>query len=127
MSTRADEAVNRKHCGHNCSQAVACAFCDYTGLDEEALKETTQAFAVGMGTMEGNCGALTGAGIVLGLANKDPRKTFSDVRNIMSEFKDRNGTVICKELKGIETGHVVRECDDCIRDAVEFLEERLQK
>lgn len=45
----------------------------------------------------------------------------------MMEFKDRNGTVICKELKGIETGHVVRECDDCIRDAVEFLEERLQK
>ena len=115
MSTRADEAVNRKHCGHNCSQAVACAFCDYTGLDEETLKETTQAFAVGMGTMEGNCGALTGAGIVLGLANKDPRKTFSDVRNIMME------------LKGTETGHVVRECDDCIRDAVEFLEERLQK
>lgn len=44
----------------------------------------------------------------------------------MMEFKDRNGTVICKELKGTETGHVVRECDDCIRDAVEFLEERLQ-
>ena len=65
MSTRADEAVNRKHCGHNCSQAVACAFCDYTGLDEETLKETTQAFAVGMGTMEGNCGALTGAGLSL--------------------------------------------------------------
>ena len=46
MSTRADEAVNRKHCGHNCSQAVACAFCDYTGLDEETLKSKTTIYRI---------------------------------------------------------------------------------
>ena len=61
------------------------------------------------------------------MINKDQMNTFQDARLIMQLFMEQNGTVICKELKGIETGHVVRDCDDCVRDAVRFLEEALQK
>lgn len=127
MKTRIEEAVKRKHCGFNCAQAVACTYCDYAGMDEDTMKNVTQAFGVGLGTMEGNCGAISGAGVVLGMANKNQRKTFGDIRTIMTEFKERNSTVTCKELKGIETGKIIRDCDDCIRDAAEFLEQALKE
>ena len=44
---------------------------------------------------------------------------------IINRFKGQNGTVICKELKGITDGVVKRECVDCVRDAAAFLEAEL--
>ena len=44
----------------------------------------------------------------------------------VNQFKQQNGTVICKDLKGVETGKVIRSCDDCVRDAVKFLEDALK-
>lgn len=125
MEMRAEEAVKRKQCGYNCAQAVACTYCDYAGVDEDTMRNITQAFGVGMGTLEGNCGAITGAGVVLGMANREQRKTVQDIRAVMTDFKERNGSVTCKVLKGIETGVTLRECNDCVRDAAEFLEKRL--
>lgn len=127
MTKRVEEAVNNKKNGYNCAQAVACAFCDYTGISEDEMKKITQGFAVGMGTMEGSCGAIAGAAVVLGMANDNPGKTFKDVRGIMSQFKEQNGSVICKELKGLETGEVLRECNDCVMDAAMLLEAALEE
>lgn len=126
MEKRIEDAVNRKHSGLNCAQAVACTYCDYAGVDEETMKNITQAFGAGLGTLEGTCGAISGAAVVVGLVNKNQGKTALDIRKIMNEFKARNNTVICKELKGVGTGRVVRECDDCVRDAAEFLETILE-
>lgn len=127
MTKRVEEAVNNKKNGYNCAQAVACAFCDYAGISEDEMKKITQGFAVGMGTMEGSCGAIAGAAVVLGMANDNPGKTFKDVRSIMSQFKEQNGSVICKELKGLETGEVLRECNDCVMDAAMLLEAALEE
>lgn len=127
MTKRVEEAVNNKKNGYNCAQAVACAFCDYAGISEDEMKKITQGFAVGMGTMEGSCGAIAGAAVVLGMANDNPGKTFKDVRGIMSQFKEQNGSVICKELKGLETGEVLRECNDCVMDAAMLLEAALEE
>lgn len=125
MKSRVQQAVEKKNTGYNCAQAVACTYCDLAGVDEETMKNITQAFAGGMGTMEASCGALTGAAIALGMINKNPVKSMQNVRAIMSAFKEQNGTVICKELKGIATGKVVRACSDCVYDAVLFLEQQL--
>lgn len=125
MESRVEEAVHKKSCGLNCAQAIACTYCDYAGVNEETMKHITQAFGIGMATLEGNCGAISGAGVVLGMANKDQRKTFQDTKAIMKAFEERNGSVTCKVLKGIETGKVLRECSDCVRDAAEFLEKQL--
>lgn len=127
MKSRIEEAVNRKKCGYNCAQAVACSYCDITGIDEETMKNISQAFGGGLGTLDGSCGAIAGAGIVLGLANKEARKTAQATRKLMTEFKARNGSVTCKELKGVETGVVLRDCTDCVRDAAEFLEKQLSE
>ena len=125
METRALEAVNKKKSGYNCAQAVACSYCDIAGIDEETMKNITQAFAVGMGSMEATCGALIGAAVVIGLVNKNKKNSFADAKTIITKFKEQNKSVICKELKGIGTGEVLRECNDCVMDAAMFLEELL--
>lgn len=127
MESRVEQAAERKMCGYNCAQAVACTYCEQAGLDEETAKNLTQGFAVGMGgSMEATCGAIIGAVNVLGMINKNPQKTMQSARRIISRFKEQNGTVICKELKGIADGVVKRECIDCVKDAALFLEDELK-
>lgn len=127
MKSRVKEAVERKKCGYNCAQAVACTYCQLAGVDEETMKNLTQGFAVGMGgSMEATCGAIIGAVNALGMIHKNPQKTMQSSRRIISKFKEQNGTVICKELKGVEDGIVKRECIDCVKDAALFLEEELK-
>ena len=112
-------ALDNKHSACNCAQAVVCAFADKIGKDEEFCRNVANSFGAGMGTMEGTCGALVGAGIVLGLAEK------RGMNRIMTKFQQRNGATQCKMLKGVGTGRVLRPCDDCVSDAVEFLEDEL--
>ena len=78
-----------------------------------------------MGNMEGTCGALVGAGIVFGLATKDRMVARKGMRQIMTQFQQRNGATQCKLLKGIGTGVVLRECPGCVADAAELLEQQL--
>ena len=106
--------------------AVACTYCDLAGIDEETVRNLTQGFAAGIGgSMEATCGAVIGAVNILGLINKNPQRTMQGSRKIINRFKGQNGTVICKELKGITDGVVKRECVDCVRDAAAFLEAEL--
>jgi C_GCAxxG_C_C family probable redox protein len=128
METRKEIAAEKKRCGsHNCTQAVVCTYHDYTGIDEDTLKNVGNAFAAGMGNMEGTCGALVGAGVVLGLSTKDKAKSIKTMRQIMTQFQQRNGATQCRLLKGVGKGKVLRECPLCVADAAEFLEEQLDK
>lgn len=122
MSIRGEEAVARKHNGHNCAQAIVCTYADKVDVDEEILYSMTQAFGGGLASMDGHCGCLSGAAVIISLLNDDKRITASDIKKISNEFKNRNSTVICRELKGIGTGKMLRSCDDCVRDVAEFLE-----
>ena len=124
MTTRKNEAAEKKRCGqYNCAQAVICTYCDKAGISEETATHVGNSFAAGMGNMEGTCGALVGAGMVLGLVNKDRAKSMKEMRQIMEKFKARNGATQCYKLKGVDTGQALRECPDCVADACEFLEE----
>ena len=123
MESRKQMAVEKKHCGLNCAQAVLCAYADIAGIDEETAIRLAAPFGAGMGNMEGTCGAITGAGLVLGLVSKGP--STKQMRQIMNKFRERNGATQCKLLKGVGTGKVLRECSDCVADAAEFLEEEI--
>ncbi len=135
METRVESAVEKKNKGYNCAQAVACNYCDLVGIDEETMFRLTEALGVGMGNMEGTCGAIAGACIVLGLKNstgnlEQPNSkgaTGKLARKVMEQFKERNSSVTCKELKGVGTGVMLRSCPDCVRDASEFLEKLLEE
>ena len=123
METRKQIAVEKKNYGHNCAQAILCTYADLAGIDEATAIRLAAPFGAGMGNMEGTCGAITGAGLVLGLASKGP--ATKQMRQIMNKFQERNGATQCKLLKGVGTGKVLRECSDCVADAAEFLEEEI--
>ena len=124
--SKVNAAVALKATGrYNCAQAVACTYCDEAGCAHDRMYDTTNAFGVGMGNMEGTCGALVGAGVVLGLKLADRTASMKAMRRIMTRFAERNGTTVSHELKGVQSGCPRRACHDCVADAAEFLEEEL--
>lgn len=126
METRKQIASEKKRCNsHNCAQAILHTYADIAGIDEETAMNIAGAFGAGMGNMKGTCGGLVGAGLVLGLKNKDRIKSMKQMREIMSKFEERNGATQCMSLKGVGTKKVLRECPDCVADAAELLEEQL--
>ena len=128
MESRKQNAAEKLMCGtHNCAQAVICTYADIIGIDEETARNLGNSFGAGMGNMEGTCGALVGAGIVLGMATKDKAMARKGMRQIMTQFQQSNGATQCKLLKGVGTGVVLRECSGCVADAAEFLEEQLSE
>lgn len=133
MNTRADEAVEKYKNGYNCAQAVVCTYCDLVDGDEKTMFKATEALGIGMGNMEGTCGAVTAACILAGMKRSSGNtekpdskgETLSLSRKILNEFKEKNTTVVCKELKGIETGKVLLPCTECIREASRIAEKVL--
>ena len=126
METRQQIAAEKKRCGtHNCAQAVLCAYADLVGLDEQTAWNLAAPFGSGMGNMEGTCGAIVGAGMALGLATRDRAAARQGMMTIMRGFQQRNGATQCRQLKGIDTGVVLRECTGCVTDAAELLERLL--
>lgn len=76
METRKHLAAEKKRQNtHNCAQSVVCTYCDLVGLDEQTALDIAGAYGTGMGNMEGTCGALVGAGMIVGLATKDRIKS----------------------------------------------------
>jgi C_GCAxxG_C_C family probable redox protein len=130
METRVEETIARHDKGYNCAQAVACTYCDLVGLDEATMFKVTEAMGLGMGGMEGTCGAVSGACVVAGMKNSSGNlehpdskgATYQLSKEILKAFKEKNQSTICKELKGVQTGTVLRSCPDCIRDAAAIVE-----
>lgn len=126
----ADRLHDKKY---NCCQAVLCAWADKTDIDEQTLFRIGEGFGLGMGCMDGTCGALSGAIALAGLANSDgdldaPKTKASTMklsREILSRFSERCRSTICRELKGVDTGKMLCSCPDCIRIACEIAGEVL--
>lgn len=68
---------------------------------------------------------LVGSCCDFSLQGEDKIKTVGDIREITNNFKNRNSSLICRELRGVNTGKPLRRCEDCVRDVCEFLEECL--
>ena len=119
---RAERAVAYKHKDCNCAQAVLLAFAEELGKSEEQLRALRSGIGMGMGCTEATCGALSGAGIVIG---KSGKPTAAIMRELLHEFQEKAGATICKDLKGIETGRMLCSCDDCVRYAVRAAEKHL--
>ena len=124
MDSRILSAVDRKKTC-NCAQAVIATYADIAGISQEQAMNLGNAFGSGMGNMDGTCGALTGAAIIVGLVTGDKLRSRHVMSNIMAQFKQRNGATQCRALKGIDTHQTLRECHDCVADACEFLEKEL--
>ena len=64
---RTERAVEIKHSGSNCCQAVLIAFAEELGQDENTLRAMGAAFGCGMGAFDATCGALCASEMILGL------------------------------------------------------------
>ena len=108
--TKVEKAVSLHDKGYNCAQAVVCAFAEDFGLDEQTAYKMSEAFGLGVGQME-ICGAVSGACMLAGMKNsgglenigKTKAETYKINRAIADEFKQMNESVICRELKGVQT------------------------
>lgn len=133
MSERTKKAVENHRKGYNCCQAVACALCDLTGIEETTMFKMTEGFGTGMGCMEATCGAISGAVTILGLMHSSANlnapdskaNTYRYTREVVKAFQEKNQAIRCKDLKGIETKQVLRSCPGCVEDAAEILEKLL--
>lgn len=130
---RVEKALENHKKGYNCSQSVACAFCDKTGMDEKTLFRIMEAFGFGGGDAQGTCGAVAGAQALIGLLgstanleNPDSKQsTYRTAKELNAKFREMNQSTICCELKGMATGKPLRSCDGCIEDAARLLSEML--
>lgn len=132
--TKKEKAIELHDKRFNCCQAVACAFAEEIGMDEATLFKIGEGFGLGMGCMDGTCGALSGAIMLAGLKNSDGNldapatkaDTYKISKEILNRFREKCGGTICRELKGVDTGKLLCTCPDCITNAVEVVEEVLK-
>ncbi len=121
-------AVENKRSGrYNCAQAVACAYADEVGMEHATLEKLAAAFGTGMGSMEATCGALIGAGLIVGAVSSDRLSAMKNMRGIVSAFQAKNGATVCKLLKGVESGVPLRGCDGCVEDSARLLQDFLRE
>lgn len=124
MTERQQRAQELHGKGYNCAQSVACAYCDLVGLDEQTAYKMAEGFGLGMGVMD-MCGALSGAFMLAGVKGSagieapgtTKAQTYQQTREMANAFKEKNGTYLCCELKGVADGNVRRSCPGCIEDA----------
>ena len=132
MENRKNRADALHRSGYNCAQSVACVFAEDFGFDPEAVYLMTEGFGLGMGNMECTCGAVSGAVAAAGMKfsngaakGKTKARTYQYARQMNEKFRVKNGSVICADLKGVNTGKVLRSCPGCIEDAVGIAEDIL--
>lgn len=98
--------------GYNCSQSVLLAFCDEYHMDFETALKIGSSFGAGMGRLREVCGAVSGMFMVAGLAygytdpkdHKTKTEHYERIQYLAKEFEDKNQSIICRELLGLESG-----------------------
>lgn len=146
--SRAERAKEKFLQGYNCSQAVALAFCDLMGVEENTVLKMMLPFGGGIGRLRMTCGAISGMVAVVGMlfskADNTPenkKETYAIVQELCAKFKAQTGSLICSELLSgvnvpVEIGGVAeartkeyykkRPCADMVALAAQILEEYLQ-
>lgn len=135
---KVDKAAKLFKSGYNCAQAVFAAYSEELGIDNEIALKTAHGFGAGMGRLQEVCGAVTGAFMVLShkygsaaLDTASKEKLYSLEKDFAKKFKERNGTINCKELlkadlingdKAVAIAKVKAVCPKAVKDAVEILE-----
>jgi C_GCAxxG_C_C family probable redox protein len=107
--TKPEQAADYFNHGHHCAQAVLAAYGPDLGLPHEQCFRVAAAFGAGLGRSGDLCGAVSGALLVLGLrfssASPDPaakERTYAVAREFLSAFRERFGSLLCRELLGCD-------------------------
>ena len=107
---RQQKAMELFKSGYSCSQAVAVAFADVMGMDENQVARLSSPFGGGFGRMREVCGCVSGMGFVLGALYgfddaSDARAKaliYERTQAVAGRFKDECGSIVCRELLGLD-------------------------
>ena len=145
--TRADRAEALFRQGYNCSQSVFAAFADVAGMSVEEAAQLASPFGAGFGKLREVCGAVSGmtmlAGKLKGYSDPEAREEkvelYKLIQKMCAEFEEKEGSIICRELLGLEKGEDMgepavrteeyyrsRPCVGACRTAAEIAEKYLQ-
>lgn len=110
-------AVENFMAGYGCCQSVVAAFADLYGLDDRTAKLISAGFGGGVGRMRMMCGAVSALVILAGLDSGTDIGTdrtgkaacYKVVQELLAAFKERNGSLICAELLGMNGCKVVTD------------------
>ena len=125
--TKGEIAKNNFQNGCNCAQAVLLAFCEDYGMERETALTIAAGFGSGMAGLREICGTVTGANMVIGLAKgKNRMEANRTFREFADRFREKNGSLVCKELLAARIKTRLT-CADLCYDAGNLLEEILAK
>lgn len=147
MVNYSKEAGENFRCGYNCAQSVFLAFAKEVGFSKDEALRLSSSFGGGMGRLREVCGACSAMFMIAGLLkgytepNNDEIKAehYKLIQDLADKFKSKFGTIICRELLGIEAGadesyipskrteeyYKERPCEDFIKYAAEIIENNL--
>jgi C_GCAxxG_C_C family probable redox protein len=116
LEDRIQRAVENFMSGYGCAQSVVAAFADLYGLDDTMAKRIAAGFGGGVGRMRMMCGTVSGLVILAGLdcgqtegADREGKAAcYKVVQELLETFKQRNGSIICAELLGLNGCPVVK-------------------
>ena len=117
MNERIKKTV-QEYYKYGCSGTILKNYKDIINIDEEEALKKAKPF---LGGAKITCGAVLAAHEIL--KQKAPHK----IEKFDLEFKKKNKTTICKELKGLTGGPLLRTCPGCIEDACTILEKLLSE
>jgi C_GCAxxG_C_C family probable redox protein len=145
MNNPEEISVSAFRGGLNCAQAVFAAFAERGGYDAEAALGASAGFGGGMGRLQGTCGVVTGAYMVIGMHNSRlfrdnlelKETSYEMVRVFNSRFIEQHGSDQCDELircdlatpEGREQAKTENlhqtVCESCMLTSVRLLNEML--
>ena len=134
--SRKEDAVNRfKFQHHNCAQAVACAYADKVGIDEETIFRIIEGFGGGIAGSGHVCGALSGLCSVASMSlcpkmdinNPTKKTTYPAINKMVKEFEERQGSCDCRVLLKTKDNTLIdgkkAGCIKCVTDCCDILDE----
>ncbi len=144
---RKEKALEYFSKGFNCAQSVIVSFSDVMGLNEETALRMASGFGGGMGRMQGTCGTVTGAFMVIGFLRgkykqgDDQAKEITNqlIQDFSKKFIEMHGNIDCKGLiqydlntpEGDKTANSSdvfnKKCTQYIISSVELLEKMILK
>ena len=96
--------------GYNCAQSVLGAFAQELGMPFELAMRAASGLGGGLGRLRETCGAVTGMVEALTLAQgyhlpeqtEEKKALYASIQKLVLEFKEENGSILCRELLGEE-------------------------
>jgi C_GCAxxG_C_C family probable redox protein len=120
--------------GFYCAESVLIALSEQEGVQSEIIPKIATGFCSGMARTCGQCGAVSGAVMGIGLAcgRDTPHQpidpTYIAVRSFLSQFQAQFGSLNCQDLTGCDlgtpdgqivfrTGNVILRCQNYVEEA----------